>query len=97
MKKRLLILGASGFIGKNIAIYFSKKNNFKVTGTYFRNKTKIKGVKLLKCDLTKNNQLTKLQKILILLFKQLQLLLEQKILLKDLISMSMTIVLLTRW
>ena len=38
-KNKLLILGASGFIGKNLAIFFSKKKDFQVTGTYFHNKT----------------------------------------------------------
>ena len=53
MKKNILILGASGFIGKNMAIYFSKKKQYNVYGTYFKNKIKIPGVKIFKCDLTK--------------------------------------------
>ena len=62
MKKKLLILGASGFIGKNIAIYFSNKIKYKVYGTYFKNKPHIPGVILLKCDLTKKNQTDKIIK-----------------------------------
>ena len=61
-KNKLLILGASGFIGKNLAIYFSKKKNFNVTGTYFRKKTYINNVKMLKCDLTKKKEADKLIK-----------------------------------
>jgi nucleoside-diphosphate-sugar epimerase len=55
-RKKILILGASGFIGKNMAIYFSKKKNFIVSGTYLNKKTKIKKVKMFKCDLTKKNE-----------------------------------------
>ena len=56
-KKNLIILGASGFIGKNLAIKFKKK--FRITGTYFKNKPEIKGIKLIKCDLTKKSQVDK--------------------------------------
>ena len=55
-KKKLLILGASGFIGKNLAMFFSKKKDFQITGTYFRNKTFIKNVKMVQCDLTKKKR-----------------------------------------
>ena len=58
-KKKLLILGASGFIGKNLAIFFSKKKNFRVTGTYFHKKTFIKNVKMVQCDLTKKKDTDK--------------------------------------
>ena len=58
-KKKLLILGASGFIGKNLAIFFSKKKNFRVTGTYFHKKTFIKNVKMVQCDLTKKKEADK--------------------------------------
>ena len=61
-KKKILILGASGFIGKNIAIHFSKKKNFNVIGTYFKNKTNIKNVKMLKCDLTSRKNTDKIIK-----------------------------------
>ena len=50
-KNKILILGASGFIGRNIAIFFSKKRNFSVTGTFLKRKIFIKNVKMLKCDL----------------------------------------------
>ena len=61
-KKKLLILGASGFIGKNLAIYFSKKKDFQVTGTYFCKKTFIKNVKVVQCDLTKKKEADKVIK-----------------------------------
>ena len=37
--KKVLILGSSGFIGKNIFEYF-KKENFFLYGTYLKNKPK---------------------------------------------------------
>ena len=55
-KNKILVLGASGFIGKNIAMYFSKNKNFNVTGTYLDNKTNIKNVKMIKCNLTNRNE-----------------------------------------
>ena len=58
-KNKLLILGASGFIGKNLAIFFSKKKDFQVTGTYFHNKTFIKNVKVVQCNLTKKKETDK--------------------------------------
>jgi len=60
--KNLIILGASGFVGKNLLNFFSKKK-YNVTAVYFRKKiNKIKGVKLIKADLTKYNQCIKVLK-----------------------------------
>ena len=42
MKKKILVLGASGFIGKNIALELSKNKNFQITGTYYKKKTSLK-------------------------------------------------------
>ena len=54
--KKIIIFGASGFIGKNIAINFIKKfKNTKIVGTYLKNKPKVKGLTAIKCDLTKKN------------------------------------------
>ncbi len=62
-KKKLVIFGASGFIGKNISIKFKKKfKNYQIIGTYLKNRPSIKGVKLIKCDLTKPNQVKKIIK-----------------------------------
>ena len=50
-KKRILILGASGFIGKNLYEYYEEKK-FDVYGTYFKRPlSKTKNKKLFKCDL----------------------------------------------
>ena len=46
--KKIIILGASGFIGRSLATYFSKKR-YNVVGTYHNNKISINGIKLLKC------------------------------------------------
>lgn len=35
MKRKILICGATGFIGRNMAEYFVSKNEFEVYGTYF--------------------------------------------------------------
>lgn len=59
MKKKILILGASGFIGKNCAIFFSKNKNFEVEGTYFQNKPKLP-IKLHKLDLRTDKKLKKI-------------------------------------
>ena len=63
MKKiKILILGASGFIGKNIALSLSKNNKFSVTGTYFKNKVFIKNVKIVKSNLTVKKDVDKVIK-----------------------------------
>ncbi len=62
-KKKLIIFGASGFIGKNISLKFKKKfKKYEIIGTYLNNKPSIKGIKLVKCDLTKPRQVEKLIK-----------------------------------
>ncbi len=62
-KKKLIIFGASGFIGKNISLKFKKKfKKYEIIGTYLNNKPSIKGIKLIKCDLTKPKQVKKIIK-----------------------------------
>ncbi len=52
-KKKILILGGTGFIGRNLVLYFSKKSNFEVVTTYNKKKKfNCKNVKWLKADLT---------------------------------------------
>jgi GDP-L-fucose synthase len=62
LKKKILILGASGFIGKNIALNFSANKGFKVFGTYFNNKTFIKNVSMKKVNLTIKKEVDKVIK-----------------------------------
>ncbi len=40
--KKVLVLGAAGFIGSNIIENLIKKNNYKITATFFKKKPKIK-------------------------------------------------------
>ncbi len=52
---KILILGATGFIGKNIALNFSK--NFKIKATYnIKSPFKNKNIRWIKCDLTNSKQ-----------------------------------------
>lgn len=53
-KKKILICGATGFIGRNAAEYFSDKENYEVFGTYFKSKPyKNSKINFLEADLTK--------------------------------------------
>jgi len=56
MNKKLLILGATGFIGKNTAEYFATKPNFEVFGTYFQSPPlENENIQMLQADLTNKN------------------------------------------
>lgn len=60
--KKILILGGSGFIGKNLTEYFSKKK-YKVLSTFYKSKpNKIKNVKFIKCNLLDSKQVDKILK-----------------------------------
>ena len=53
MKKKLLICGGTGFIGRNLIEYFSKKEEFEVYATNFqREPFEIENVHFVKADLT---------------------------------------------
>ena len=54
MKKKILVCGASGFMGRNIVDYFSKLNDYEVYGVSYNNpgKSSIRGMNHLGCDLT---------------------------------------------
>ena len=60
---RILVFGASGFIGLNLIKKLSNNNNLKVIGTYFQNKPKIKidNVSLVKVNLLKFNEIKKIK------------------------------------
>jgi len=64
MKKKILICGASGFIGSNLTSYLSKKNSFKIYAVYFKSKPKdkVKKITYLKADLRKFNECIKITK-----------------------------------
>ena len=57
---KILILGASGFIGLNIIKKLSKISNNKVYGTYLKKKPKINNKKIIwnKIDLIKDDKLS---------------------------------------
>ncbi len=58
--KKIIILGATGFIGRNVAEFFSKKKGFKIYGTYFKSKKYINpNIKLIKCNLLNKFQVAK--------------------------------------
>ncbi len=74
-KKKILICGAAGFIGRNMAEHFSKKDDFEVYGTYFnsepldtRAQRRVEKnecsstnprIKMIKADLTKKEDVEK--------------------------------------
>lgn len=63
MKKKLIILGATGFIGKNLIEFFEKKNQFIVYGTYHKTKPlKSSKSKYIKCNLLNKVQVNKVLK-----------------------------------
>src|SRR3989344_6982953 len=52
-KKRILVCGATGFIGRNTAEYLSKREDFEVYGTYFNSPPyKHEQIRLIHADLT---------------------------------------------
>ena len=54
--KKILVLGATGFIGKNTATYFAKKPEFEVFGTFFKSKPEVHdNIKMLHADLTQKS------------------------------------------
>jgi len=53
MKTKVLVCGATGFIGRNIAEYFAKRNDFEVYGTYLNSKPLDNSrIKMIQADLT---------------------------------------------
>ncbi len=60
--KKILILGASGFIGRNLLNFYSKKENYEITATYFSNNPKIESnnIKFIKTDLRNNIEINQL-------------------------------------
>jgi len=53
VKKKVLICGATGFIGRNIAESFAKNDDFEVTGTFFNSgPLDNENIKMVRADLT---------------------------------------------
>lgn len=62
MKKKIVITGVSGFIGRNLAEYFSQKKKYSVLGVYKTKKPKIKNIKFIKADLTNKKKIKRIFK-----------------------------------
>ncbi len=61
IKKNMLITGATGFIGRNVAEYFANKENFNVYGTYNKSKPiENKSITMIKADLTRTDEVNSL-------------------------------------
>jgi len=62
-KKKILVCGATGFIGRNIAESFSKKNNLEIYGTYLNSEPlDIPKIRMIRADLTKKDEVDKIIK-----------------------------------
>lgn len=62
-KKKVLICGATGFIGKNVAEHFAPKNEFEVYGTYFTSEPDPSPrIEMIKVDLTNKEDVNRLLK-----------------------------------
>ncbi|MBN1384038.1 MAG: NAD-dependent epimerase/dehydratase family protein [Elusimicrobia bacterium] len=60
MKTKVLICGATGFIGRNTAEFFAGKDNFEVYGTYLKSKPlNNPKIKMVKADLTDKNDVSR--------------------------------------
>ena len=54
MNKKMLVCGATGFLGRNVAEYFVGKSEYEVTGTYFKSSPyENSGINFVEADLTK--------------------------------------------
>ncbi len=62
-KRKVLVCGATGFIGRNVAEMLADNPEFEVYGTYFKSKPyKYSSLKLIKADLTKHDDVEKVTK-----------------------------------
>ena len=63
VNKKYLILGANGFIGRNIVEYFSRQPNIELYGTYFQSKPfNQSNLKMLQADLRKQEDVDRVVK-----------------------------------
>jgi nucleoside-diphosphate-sugar epimerase len=60
MKKKILVCGATGFIGRNVTERLVQRGDFEVTGTYHHSKPYfMKGLEMVKVDLRKEEEVNK--------------------------------------
>lgn len=53
MKKKILVLGATGFIGRNLVEYFANQSDIEVYGTYYKSvPVKYSNIQMIRADLT---------------------------------------------
>ena len=63
MRKKILVCGATGFIGRNIAESYAKRGNFEVYGTYLKSKPLDNPrIKMIQVDLTNKEGVNRLLK-----------------------------------
>lgn len=63
IKRKVLICGSTGFIGRNLAEAFVEKDNFELYGTYLNSEPLDNhGIKMVKADLTNKNDVDKVIK-----------------------------------
>ena len=63
MKKKVLVCGATGFIGRNIAEYLAGRNDLEVYGVYLKSEPlKESRIKMIKADLTDKNDVSRVVK-----------------------------------
>ena len=61
--KKILVLGATGFIGRNVVEYFAKIPEFEVYGSYFKSPVlDYDGVKMINADLTNKKDVDQIMK-----------------------------------
>lgn len=61
--KKLLVLGATGFIGRNIAEYFAEQSDYEVHGTYFNSPPfKSPSISMTRADLTNQKNVNSVMK-----------------------------------
>ena len=56
MKKKILILGGSGFIGHNLLKFLLDKKNYDIHATFNKNPISIKSTKIKKLKINLNNE-----------------------------------------
>lgn len=62
-KNRILVCGATGFIGRNIAEFLAKNDNFEIYGTYHHSKPlENPEIKMIQADLTNKNDVSRVIK-----------------------------------
>lgn len=61
MKRKILVCGSTGFIGRNVAEAFADNDNFEVYGTYYNSKPLSNSkVKMIRADLTNKEDVNKI-------------------------------------